>query len=135
MGQTPQKAQRPEFRNINVSDLRNYRLPLAGKLSILHRVSGLAMFLALPFVMALVTSMFTTEAKFDAAMSILSHPLVKLIALGLVWAIMHHAVAGVRYLILDAHIKVSKEGGHQTAIIVFVVSLILTALIAVKMFI
>ena len=135
MGQTPQKAQRPEFRNIHVSDLRNYRLPLAGKLSILHRVSGLAMFLALPFVLALVTSMFTTAEKFAGAMSVLGNPLVKLIALGLVWAIMHHAVAGVRYLLLDAHVKVSTEGGHQTAIVVFAVSLILTALVAVKMFI
>ena len=71
MGQTPQKAQRPEFRNINVSDLRNYRLPLAGKLSILHRISGLAMFLALPFVLALVASMFTTADKFASAVSVL----------------------------------------------------------------
>ena len=135
MGQTPQKAQRPEFRNIHVSDLRNYRLPLAGKLSILHRVSGLAMFFALPFVLALVASMFTTADKFASAVSVLSNPLVKLIALGLVWAIMHHAVAGVRYLLLDTHYKVSKEGGHQTAIVVFIVSLLLTAVVAVKMFI
>ena len=69
------------------------------------------------------------------AVSVLSNPLVKLIALGLVWAIMHHAVAGVRYLLLDTHYKVSKEGGHQTAIVVFAVSLLLTAIVAVKMFI
>ena len=135
MGQTPQKAQRPEFRNINVSDLRKYRLPLAGKLSILHRVSGMAMFVSLPFVFALLVSMFTTEARFATALTVLGHPLVKLIALGLVWAILHHAVAGIRYLLLDAHYKVSKEGGHQTAIVVFIVSLVLTALVAVKMFI
>jgi succinate dehydrogenase/fumarate reductase cytochrome b subunit len=38
---TEQAKQRPEFRNINFSDLPTYRLPLAGIVSILHRVSGL----------------------------------------------------------------------------------------------
>ncbi len=135
MGQSPQKAQRTEFRNIGISDLRNYRLPLAGKVSILHRISGLGLFLFLPLVMSLIVSMFQTADKFAAAHSVLANPVVKLIALGLVWAIMHHAVAGVRYLLMDVHVKVSKEGGHSTAVVVLVVSLILTAIVAVKMFV
>lgn len=135
MGQTPQKAQRPEFRNIRISDLAKYRLPLAGKLSILHRVSGLLMFLALPLVFVLLVAMFKSEAHFSVAHSVLSHPLAKIICLGLIWAIMHHAVAGVRYILIDMHYKVSKEGAHQTALVVMVVSLVLTAIFAVKMFI
>lgn len=134
MGQSPQKAQRTEFRNIGIADLRQYRLPLAGKVSILHRISGLGLFLFLPLVMALIVAMFQSAAEFQAAMVVLGHPIAKLIALGLVWAIMHHAVAGVRYLVMDVHYKVSKEGGHSTAIVVLAVSLILTAIVAVKMF-
>lgn len=134
MGQTPQKSQRPEFRNIHVSDLRNYRLPLAGKLSILHRISGLGLFLFLPLIFAVLVAMFKSEANFDIAYGILSNPVVKIIAIGLIWAIMHHSIAGIRYILIDVHYKVSKEGAHQTALVVMVVSLILTAVFAVKMF-
>jgi succinate dehydrogenase / fumarate reductase cytochrome b subunit len=45
--ETPKK-ERPEFRNIHVTDLMNYRLPLAGIVSLLHRISGALMFLLLP---------------------------------------------------------------------------------------
>ena len=134
MGQSPQKAQRTEFRNIGIADIRNYRLPLAGKVSILHRISGLGLFLFLPLVMALIVAMFTSAEKFAAAHSVLTNPLAKLIALGLVWTILHHAVAGIRYLLMDVHVKVSKEGGQSTAVVVLAVSLILTAVVAVKMF-
>ncbi|MBS1175305.1 MAG: sdhC [Burkholderiaceae bacterium] len=134
MGQSPQKAQRAEFRNIGISDLRNYRLPLAGKVSILHRISGLGLFLFLPLIMALIVSVFTSEQKFATAHSILTNPLVKIILLGLIWAILHHAVAGIRYILIDLHYKVSKEGGHQTALVVLIISLALTALFAVKLF-
>ena len=134
MGQSPQKAQRAEFRNIGISDLRNYRLPLAGKVSILHRISGLGLFLFLPLVMALIVSVFTSEHKFATIHSVLANPLVKIIVLGLIWAILHHAIAGIRYILLDMHYKVSKEGGHQTALVVLIISLALTALFAVKLF-
>ena len=77
MGQSPQKAQRAEFRNIGISDLRNYRLPLAGKVSILHRISGLGLFLFLPLIMALIVAVFTSEQKFAVAHNILTNPLVK----------------------------------------------------------
>ena len=134
MGQSPQKAQRTEFRNIGVSDLRNYRLPLAGKVSILHRISGLGLFLFLPLIMALIVSVFTSEQKFAVAQGIMANPFVKIVLLGLIWAIMHHAIAGIRYILIDLHYKVSKEGGHQTAVVVMVISLALTALFAVKLF-
>ena len=134
MGQSPQKAQRAEFRNIGISDLRNYRLPLAGKVSILHRISGLGLFLFLPLIMALIVSVFTSEQKFAVAQGIMANPLVKIVLLGLIWAILHHAVAGIRYILIDLHYKVSKEGGHQTAVVVLIISLALTALFAFKLF-
>ena len=68
---TDTTKKRPEFRNINpLSDLTTYRLPLAGKLSILHRVSGLVMFFLLPFVIWLLDTSISSEfsyARFTAA--------------------------------------------------------------------
>ncbi|MGL4767594.1 MAG: succinate dehydrogenase, cytochrome b556 subunit [Formosimonas sp.] len=125
---------RPEFRNIGISDLKNYRLPLAGIVSILHRISGAVLFLALPLLLCIVTAAFGTPEKFAALAACLAHPLVKLVMLGLIWAVLHHATAGVRYLVMDVHVKVSKEGGRQTATAVLAISLTLTAIVAARLF-
>ena len=57
--------QRPEFRNINaITDLTTYRLPPAGWVSILHRVSGAILFLLLPFIIWLFDTSVTSEISF-----------------------------------------------------------------------
>ncbi|TDR31821.1 succinate dehydrogenase, cytochrome b556 subunit [Hydromonas duriensis] len=134
MGQTPQTPKRPEFRNIGIADIRNYRLPAAGIVSILHRISGLSLFLALPLLFALIAASFGTKEKFDVMAACLAHPLVKVVMLGLIWAILHHACAGVRYLMMDLHIKVNKESGRATANAVLVISLVLTAVVGARLF-
>ena len=134
MGHTSPTPNRQEFRNIGIADIKNYRLPPAGIISILHRISGLVPFLALPLLLALIAASFGTPEKFAALVDCLQNPLAKLVLLGLVWAILHHACAGVRYLLMDVHVKVSKAGGRQTAFTVLLVSLALTALVGARMF-
>ena len=56
---------RPQFRNIHVTQLANYRLPLAGVVSILHRISGLFMFVFLPFILYLLDNSLTSSYSFD----------------------------------------------------------------------
>lgn len=131
---TTPKTKRPEFRNIGIADIKNYRLPPAGIISILHRISGAALFLALPFLFAVMAAAFGTPEKFVMMSECLAHPVVKIILLGLVWAVLHHSCAGVRYLLMDVHVSVSKKGGRQTALSVLVVSLTLTAVVAARLF-
>lgn len=130
---TPQ-TKRPEFRNVGIADIKNYRLPPAGIISILHRISGVVLFLALPFLLALIVVAFGSPEQFAMMSECLAHPIVKIILLGLTWAVLHHACAGIRYLLMDVHVKVSKEGGRQTALSVLVVSLMLTAIVAARLF-
>ncbi|MBN3726114.1 succinate dehydrogenase, cytochrome b556 subunit [Burkholderia sp. Ac-20379] len=127
---------RPEYRNIGIGDItRNYRLPIAGQLSIFHRVSGALLFLALPFLLYLFDKSLTSELSFDVFKAFLSNILVKLIVLVLSWAFLHHFCAGIRHLLMDVnHDAVTKESGKRTAIVVFVVSLALTAVVALKLF-
>ncbi|MBQ0958836.1 succinate dehydrogenase, cytochrome b556 subunit [Ideonella sp. 4Y11] len=134
--------QRPEFRNINaLTDLRNYRLPPAGIVSILHRISGMVMFLLLPLVIWLFDTSVTSEVSFDtfrsafeAGLGPVPGVLVKLVVLGLIWAYLHHFTAGVRHLLMDATHSVSKEQGKSSAIITLAVSLLLTAALGAKLF-
>ena len=133
---------RPEFRNINaLVDLPTYRLPAAGFVSILHRISGFVMFLLLPFLVWMFDTSVSSEisfAKFKAAFNIgvgfVPGILVQLVALVLIWAYLHHLIAGARHLYMDAHHAVSKEFGKSSAVVTLVLSLGLTAALGAKLF-
>jgi succinate dehydrogenase / fumarate reductase cytochrome b subunit len=128
------KKARPQFRNIGIAQISSYRLPWAGKVSILHRVSGAAMFLLLPFILYLFDKSISSEISFETFTSVLANPFVKLIILGLIWAYLHHFCAGIRYLMLDLHKGIDKVSAQQTAVAVLIVSLILTAVFGAKLF-
>ncbi|THT96438.1 succinate dehydrogenase, cytochrome b556 subunit [Lampropedia puyangensis] len=134
---------RPEFRNINIfNDVRTYRLPAAGVLSILHRVSGIIMFVLLPFLLWVFDMSLRTPETFTSVTGIfrdglwiLPGFLVKLGVLVLVWAFLHHLCAGVRHLFMDVnHHAVNKEFGRKSALASFAVSLALTVVFGAKIF-
>ena len=136
---TDQDKKRPEYRNINLfTDVRTYRLPPAGFVSILHRVSGLLMFLLLPFFIWLFDKSVSTYASYDSLTSVFQGSLgwlVKLVCLGLIWAYLHHFCAGLRHLFMDVnHHAVTKEFGKSSAITVLVISLLLTVALGAKLF-
>jgi len=128
------KKERPQFRNIHITELPNYRLPPAGWVSILHRISGFGLFLLLPFLLYLFELSVKSEITFAYFKGILENPLVKLVLLGLIWAYMQHFCAGVRHLFMDVHVGIEKDSSRQSAVTVLVVSLVLTALAGLKLF-
>jgi succinate dehydrogenase / fumarate reductase, cytochrome b subunit len=127
-------SERPQFRNIHVTQLAQYRLPLAGFVSILHRVSGLLMFLLLPFILFLLDKSLTSEISFEYFKGYTSGWFVKLIILALSWAYLHHFCAGVRHLVMDTHMGLDKDSARKSAIGVLGVSVALAALVAWKLF-
>lgn len=128
------KKPRPEFRNLHVSQIVAYRLPLAGIVSILHRISGALLFLALPLLLWLFELSIMSEISFEKFMALASSLPAKIVLLGLIWGFLHHLVAGLRFLILDLHIGTEKEAAARSAKVVLGVSLVLTALAALKLF-
>ncbi|MBU6487632.1 MAG: succinate dehydrogenase, cytochrome b556 subunit [Burkholderiales bacterium] len=130
------KKPRPEYRNIGLGQiLTAYRLPLAGRVSILHRVSGALLFVSLPFLLYLFSQSLTSELSFEVFKGFLSNIVVKLITLALAWAFLFHFCAGIRHLVMDTnHDTVSKQGGKRTSVIVLVVSSVLTIAFALKLF-
>ena len=131
----PAAKPRPQFRNINIPQLLSYRLPLAGKLSILHRVSGALLFLCLPLIiLPLFAASVASQASYDQVAAYFGNPLLKLLILVLVWGYLHHFCAGIRYLLLDLHIGIDKDSAKKSAGMVFGVSLALTFVFALKLF-
>ena len=122
-------------------DALQYRLPLAGVVSILHRVSGMLMFFLLPFIVWMFDASVTSEVSFDgftsafiAGIGVVPGFVIKLVALALIWAYLHHAVAGLRHLWMDATHAVTKEFGHSSAVATFGISIGLTVVLGAKLF-
>ncbi|HEY0818729.1 MAG TPA: succinate dehydrogenase, cytochrome b556 subunit [Rhizobacter sp.] len=118
-----------------------YRLPPAGWVSILHRVSGILMFVLLPFVIWLLDKSLTSEISygeftsvFVSGLWIFPAVLVKLVVLALIWAYLHHFIAGLRHLWMDATHSVSKEFGRSSALVTLGVSIVLTLALGFKLF-
>jgi succinate dehydrogenase / fumarate reductase cytochrome b subunit len=128
------KKQRPQFRNIHVTDLGNYRMPLASIVSILHRISGFIMFAALPLILYMLQQSLLSEDTFKYFAGIMSNPLAKLVTLVLLWGYFHHFCAGVRHLFMDMHMGIEKVSARQSAASVLVISLLLTFITALKLF-
>jgi succinate dehydrogenase / fumarate reductase cytochrome b subunit len=134
---------RPEFRNINAfTDLPSYRLPVAGIVSILHRVSGAIMFFLMPFIIWMFDTSVSSEISFAKFTSVFNFGMLglpgflwKLVALALIWAYLHHAIAGLRHLWMDTHHDaVSKEFGKSSAIFTLLVSVSLAIVLGAKLF-
>src|ERR1700712_5609000 len=95
---------RPISRNININQIVAYRLPAAGVVSILHRISGFLLFLLLPFVLYLFDRSLTSVGTFNAFKAFTSHWYVKVVILVLIWSYLQHFVAGIRHLFMDVHL-------------------------------
>jgi len=140
---SPLKTKRPEFRNINaLTDLPTYRMAPAAWVSILHRVSGVIMFLLMPFIIWMFDTSVSSEisfAKFKAVFNIgagfVPGFIFKLVALALIWAYLHHFTAGLRHLWMDTHHDaVTKGFGAKSAKFTLAISLGLTVVLAAKLF-
>jgi succinate dehydrogenase / fumarate reductase cytochrome b subunit len=125
----PVTKQRPVYLN-----LVRIRLPLPGLVSILHRVSGAALFfVGLPLLLVGVERSLASPGAFDAFRSALSTPLAKIVLIGLVWAYLHHFCAGIRFLLLDVQRGIELEPARRSSVVVLVVSLVLTFLVGMRL--
>lgn len=121
--------------------ITGYKYPIAAIVSILHRGSGVLMFLLLPFIVWLFDVSLTSEMSymqftsvFTAGIGFLPGWFFKLVALALIWSYLHHFIAGLRHIWMDATHSVSKEFGAQSAVFTIGVSLIITIALGLKLF-
>jgi len=125
----PVTKPRPVYLN-----LVRIRLPLPGIVSILHRVSGAALYLiGLPLLLVGVQRSLASPEAFDSFRAALSNPLAKIVLIGLIWAYLHHFCAGIRFLLLDVHQGIELGPARLSSVIVLVVSLALTLIIGVRL--
>ena len=126
------KKARPKYLSL-AALLFEIRLPLPGWVSILHRVSGALLFLAMVWLLFLLDRSLSSEAGFESVKRYAALPLVKGSLLVLIWCYCHHFCAGIRFLFLDIHKGVDKATARLTSIIVIVAGLVLTVLFGARL--
>ena len=115
-------------------NLFRIHLPLAGWVSILHRLSGALLFLFFPLGVWLLSTSLSGEAGFQRMLDWMTYPLSKCFVLLLIWAFVHHLLAGVRHLALDVHWGVERHQARQTSMMVMLLAAMITVLAAWSLF-
>ena len=110
-------------------DLTTIKLPLPGKVSNLHRVSGAGLFLCFPVLLWLFGASLTSPDSFASFKAVFATLPAKVVLAGLIWAFIHHFCAGIRFLLLDLHVGIEKEAARQSAGVVLAVSIPLTLIL------
>jgi len=108
-------------------NLFKIRLPTTGIVSFAHRVSGVLLFLAIPFSIYLLDLAVTSKQGFEQNIQLLQQPILQVFLLLLVWALVHHFLAGIRYLLLDFDIGIDKAGSNISAWIVIIAEVCIMA--------
>ena len=109
------------------------KLPLPGFVSILHRISGLLLFFALPALLLMLQYSLRSIETYTQLVAVLAHPLPKLLLLVLLWAFLHHFCAGIRYLVIDLDHGVGLAQARASSKWVIVVSLALTVFFGARL--
>ena len=110
------------------------RQPLPAISSILHRISGALLFaVGIPALLWAVQRSLASPETFARWQSTMAHPLAKLVVLALAWAYIHHLLAGIRHLTLDLHLGLDLPSARRSATAVFVLALLLTLIVAVRL--
>ena len=131
MSSTTAKIVKPRPKHLALATIR---LPLPGWVSIMHRLSGAALFLGLPGLLWLLDTSLETEVGFESLATVFSQGWLKVVLFGLLWGYLHHFCAGIRYLMLDMHKGVDLASARASAGAVYFVSIPLTLLAAWRLF-
>lgn len=102
--------------------LTSLRLPLAGWVSFMHRVSGVLLFFSLPLALYALDRSLRGPEAFDAMLQQMAQPAVRILLLLGVWALAHHLFAGIRHLLMDLHFGVNLAAARRSALIVAIAS-------------
>jgi succinate dehydrogenase / fumarate reductase cytochrome b subunit len=119
-------SQRPKY-----LDLAKIRLPVPGFVSILHRISGAALFLFAGVLLYLFQESLQSPESYVRFRALADHWFVKLFLIGMLWALLHHFFAGLRFLLLDVHVFGELRQARATSWVVLGLSLVLTVVLGI----
>jgi len=101
-------------------NLFQVRFPVTAVISIGHRITGVALFLAIPLLVYLLELSLSSAAGYAQVIDFLDRPLLRFVSVLLIWAFAHHYYAGIRYLLLDIDLGVGRKTATQSSWLVLI---------------
>ncbi len=114
--------------------LPGIQLPVGGVVSILHRLSGILWVVSLPLMLWFLQQSLTDDSSYQRVSALFATLPIRLLSLILVMIVTHHLVAGVRHLLQDVEIGVTREGGSRGAWIVMLTVAVASSVAGVWLF-
>jgi len=111
-------------------NLLKIRLPITGIVSIAHRISGVLLFLAIPFAVYLLDLSIESEQSFARLIELLQQPSLVVLQMILLWSLVHHLIAGIRFLLIDAEVGIELAGARSGAWLVFITEALVILLVS-----
>ncbi|MFT4927647.1 MAG: succinate dehydrogenase / fumarate reductase cytochrome b subunit [Phenylobacterium sp.] len=122
MGIKTVKKQRP----VNLVDFKTFDWPASAKASILHRVTGVAMFFAMAFVVWAWQESLSSQAGFNLISDLMTSFIAKFIAWGTLVVLSYHMIGGIRHMIMDLGYLEELESGNNSANFILVLWIIIS---------
>jgi succinate dehydrogenase / fumarate reductase cytochrome b subunit len=116
---------RPKYLN-----LLKIKMPVAAVVSIGHRISGFLLVIAIPFIIYAFQQSISSADDYQSVLTALDHPLAKGILVLLIWSFLHHFFAGIRFLLIDIDVGVSRLMSRASAWLVHGLAVICTILVS-----
>ena len=115
---------RPKYLN-----LLKIKMPVAAVVSIGHRISGFLLVIAIPFIIYAFELSISSAAAYDSVIMALGHPLIQGTLILLAWSFSHHFFAGIRFLLIDIDVGVSRSASRFSAWLVHGLAILATILV------
>ena len=119
------RRSRPVFLN-----LLQIRFPVTAVASILHRISGVLMFLFIPVSVYFLGKSLQSNQHFQETLAQLGTPIGRAVLILMAWALLHHLFAGIRYFLIDLEWVISRRGANVSAWVVISSAVVVVALVA-----
>lgn len=117
-------------RPINLS-LTTLKYPPMAIVSILHRISGILLFLLMPLMLYFLSRSLKSPGSFSDLQVLLSNPMIKILLLAFASALVYHLLAGIRHLLMDLGLGEHLSSGRRSATFVIVASSVLIIVMGV----
>ncbi|MCC5792007.1 MAG: succinate dehydrogenase, cytochrome b556 subunit [Legionellaceae bacterium] len=112
-------------------DLMTMKFPAMAIASILHRLSGIGLFLLFPYILYLLQGSLASRQSFADTITLLHSPLHKALVWVFMAALLYHLLAGIRHLVMDMGWGEQLSTARRSALMTMVMAFILTLIAGV----
>ncbi|MBY5922244.1 succinate dehydrogenase cytochrome b556 subunit [Ferrimonas balearica] len=110
-------------------DLQQIQFPATAIASILHRVSGVILFVSIAVLLWLLATSLGSAQGFASVSEIMNSPIAKFVVWGILTALAYHFCGGIRHLLMDlGHFEGSMESGNNSARAAMAITVVLSVI-------